>query len=302
MAIELEPIVAPAASTATGNLTPIHVRFAKDGEPIDPTSVVLSSESGLWGVRRMDTGAVVVSDSTAMSKIETGHYEYFFTDPAYGLTYEYAIEALIDGVVYRKTGTISGGVADLRDIGNALDPFIQPEIGGVPIAFLHLIQRRVFRDFCAHTKLWRYRYDTVTVIDEDTYEIVLPQNTIIKQLESVTLNETEPVSVYELEPEDTSITFVEDPGIADVPINIVTQIVPTLACTNAPNWIIQRHGDTLCAGVVFYLKGITDRPWFDPKGLVFSQQRWLAGIGEARRERFESRCGQRTARISGIIV
>jgi hypothetical protein len=58
----------------------------------DPTSVELSDQDGSFGVRRTDTGEVIVPSGTPMSNPQMGLWTYEFTDPSEGLSYECAIK------------------------------------------------------------------------------------------------------------------------------------------------------------------------------------------------------------------
>lgn len=77
--------------------TQITKTFTNASGKFDPTSVKLSDLAGAYGVKRLDTGAVVVADDTAMTQVATGVYSYIITDPAYDLTYRYALEFVIGG-------------------------------------------------------------------------------------------------------------------------------------------------------------------------------------------------------------
>ena len=81
------------------------------GVPVAVTSVKLSSYDGTYGVKRDDTGAVVVADGTAMTYVSVGRYRYEFTDPAYDLTYTYCLEIVYLGETYWITGRITGPTA-----------------------------------------------------------------------------------------------------------------------------------------------------------------------------------------------
>lgn len=79
--------------------------FEIDDVLTDVTSCVLSDATGAYGVKRNDTDAVVVADSTAMTKTSTGKYEYIFTEPADGLTYTWVAEYVYLGTTYREVFT-----------------------------------------------------------------------------------------------------------------------------------------------------------------------------------------------------
>jgi len=67
----------------------------------DVTSAKLSDATGSFGVKRVDTGEVIVADGTDMAKIATGTYRYSFTPVQRGLTYFYYIEIVAGGVTRR---------------------------------------------------------------------------------------------------------------------------------------------------------------------------------------------------------
>lgn len=72
-----------------------------NGALTDATAVLLSDPTGAFGLRRTDTNAVIVADSTAFTRDSVGSYSYAFADPAPGLTYEYWIEWVFGGATDR---------------------------------------------------------------------------------------------------------------------------------------------------------------------------------------------------------
>ncbi len=82
--------------------------FKIAGVPANMTSVVFSDPSGSYGVKRNDTGAVVVADGTALTNTGVGVYEYTFADPANDLTYTYYIEFVYNGQTFRISGSLTG--------------------------------------------------------------------------------------------------------------------------------------------------------------------------------------------------
>lgn len=79
----------------------LEFKFRVDGTLTNATSVVLSDPTGTFGVKRLDNGATVVADGTAMTNVATGVYRHTFTAPAEGLTYSWFAEAVYNGVTYR---------------------------------------------------------------------------------------------------------------------------------------------------------------------------------------------------------
>ena len=86
-----------------------------NGVATDVTSAKLSDPTGAYGVKRDDTDAVVVADGAAMTKLETGLYEYSF-DAVAGVAYTAYVEFVYQGSTYHfkhefsavSTPTVSG--------------------------------------------------------------------------------------------------------------------------------------------------------------------------------------------------
>lgn len=72
--------------------------FKVDGALTDVTAAVLSDPVGAYGIKRLDTGAVVVAAGTAMEHESTGVYSYSFTS--------------VDGVAYSAYSKFTYGGAD----------------------------------------------------------------------------------------------------------------------------------------------------------------------------------------------
>lgn len=81
----------------------IRKTFEVAGVPTDVTSIVLANAGDTIGVKRNDTGAVVVATGTAMTKVSgtTGVYEYTLTEPAADLTYTAYFRIVYAGVTYQ---------------------------------------------------------------------------------------------------------------------------------------------------------------------------------------------------------
>lgn len=67
------------------------------GFPTDVDSAVLSDPTGSFGIKRNDTGAVVVDANTAMSHSATGVYEYAFSEPLAGISYTAYVKLVYQG-------------------------------------------------------------------------------------------------------------------------------------------------------------------------------------------------------------
>jgi hypothetical protein len=73
------------------SMTLLSLVATDSGLLFNPESVVLADSSGEFGVRRTDTGDVVVPSGTVMNNPQQGLWAYEFEDPADGISYECAI-------------------------------------------------------------------------------------------------------------------------------------------------------------------------------------------------------------------
>jgi len=132
----------------------IREQFTIDGALTDVTAIVLSDPTSTFGVKRNDTGAVVVADGTAMTKVSTGVYSYSFDEPAAGLTYTYWVEWQYGGETYRYEGTILGAaggrLCTLTDVKDRLgientdyDTVLSRIIAGLEFMFNTYTQRNL---------------------------------------------------------------------------------------------------------------------------------------------------------------
>ena len=65
----------------------------------DNDEVRFSAPDGSFGIRRLDTMAVVVADGTLMTRSSEGVYTYNLVEPVLGLVYEYWAEFYLDGAL-----------------------------------------------------------------------------------------------------------------------------------------------------------------------------------------------------------
>lgn len=78
----------------------VHLEFRVNGVLADVTSAKLRDPGGTFGVRRTDTLASVVAVDTVIPRVSQGVYEYPFTEPAAGLTYNYWWVVVYNGDTY----------------------------------------------------------------------------------------------------------------------------------------------------------------------------------------------------------
>ena len=56
--------------------------------------------------------------------------------------------------------------------------------------------------------------------------------------------------------------------------------IPSLSSEKIPRWLIEKHGDSICAGVLARLYAMTNRKWSDPQMAVVESNRYEAAVNE----------------------
>jgi hypothetical protein len=92
-------------------MTTLRAQITIGGVLADVAGVTLSDavSGAVYGVRRTDTGAVVVAAGTAMTRVSAGIYEYEYSDSP-GLPYEWRFAAIYGGETYIGGGTWTADV------------------------------------------------------------------------------------------------------------------------------------------------------------------------------------------------
>jgi hypothetical protein len=92
-------------------MTTLRVQITIGGVLADVAGVTLSDavSGAIYGVRRTDTGAVVVAAGTAMTRVSAGVYEYEYSDSP-GVPYDWRFAAVYGGETYIGGGTWTADV------------------------------------------------------------------------------------------------------------------------------------------------------------------------------------------------
>lgn len=77
----------------------------------DVTSVVLRDPLNTFGIKRTDTGGILVASGTPLVHVTTGVYHYTFVEPASNLSYEYWLEYVYLGKTRRQRQILQGGTS-----------------------------------------------------------------------------------------------------------------------------------------------------------------------------------------------
>lgn len=299
--IVLTPIGDTEQVTGTVGKSVFRVVFTENGEPLDPTSVVLCDAGATYGVKRLDLGAVVVAANTPMVCTEPGRYQYELTDPAPGLWYEAVVTAMIRGQVYRVTLRKQGGGGNLRELSAALDPLIVPYLPGAPLAVVHQVERRILRDWCRQGRAWKQVVNAVTVAGQAEYELSLPAGTHVLDFVEARIDDAA-WTVLKLAPDQETVEFSYAPAESDLVIEVTVILGALMSCEFVPEWIVERYGDGLAAGVLAYMHGMAGMPWYRPNSVGIEMDQFRSCIGEARVERLTSRGPAVTYLIGGMAI
>ena len=71
--------------------TIFNLRSYVNGDAIDLDSLKFQDSTGTYGLKRTDTGAVVIASGVDLTRLSEGVYQYVLTDPAADLIYDYWI-------------------------------------------------------------------------------------------------------------------------------------------------------------------------------------------------------------------
>jgi len=89
----------------------------------DVDSVVLCDPTSTFGLKRDDTGAIVVAANTPMTRTALGTYEYDFTEPSDGIEYTYWVKWTYNGetnynevVYYSPAARVPGGATLMQAV------------------------------------------------------------------------------------------------------------------------------------------------------------------------------------------
>lgn len=72
----------------------------------------LESSDASFGLRRVDTGVVLVASGTDWERVSTGYYKIVFTDPAADLDYEYSLKTAFEGITTHYVRKMSVGTVN----------------------------------------------------------------------------------------------------------------------------------------------------------------------------------------------
>lgn len=90
----------------------IEEKFNINGVLTDVTSAILKDPTNTFGVKRNDTGAIVVATGTPLVKVATGIYRYTFTEPAMNLAYTRWVTWVYSGETYCDEYVFDGAKLD----------------------------------------------------------------------------------------------------------------------------------------------------------------------------------------------
>lgn len=261
--------------------TTIRRRFKIDGILVDADAATLSDPTATYGVRRRDTGAVVVAAGTAMTRVSLGNYAYTFTDPEPGLDYEFYTRFEYAGEVYSFQDDIPGG-----GTGNLYDllPLVAPYVAGAPEEVLRQGVRHAGREFCLLTEVWREDLDAVdSATGVEEYALTPAYDADFARIRSVTVDGI-PWD-YRFDMGLSTLTLHPAPGQDDLPIVASVTYTPREALEAYPAWLLGRYDQAIADGAIAYLCGMARKPWSDSAEANRRYTQYRGAIAGAKLER-----------------
>ncbi|GMW01456.1 MAG: hypothetical protein AMXMBFR84_25930 [Candidatus Hydrogenedentota bacterium] len=240
------------------NMT-IRASFKIDGVLTNASAAALSNGSAAYGVKRRDTGEVVVDAGTAVTHDGTGLYSYEIEDVIPYVEYVYSFHFVYGGenyhVPWSKRAPNTGNLYDVL-------PLILSH-AGADDAIVKQVLRRTARDFCVKTGIWQEDLDAIpTEEGEDEYELATDYDATILRVNQVTVDGLR--VNYRVNNEATLLTLCAEAGVDD--LDIVPSVVfePNVSCTVYPSWFITKYGDGLADGALADLLSMPGKPWSNP--------------------------------------
>lgn len=260
--------------------TTIRRRFKVGGVLANADAAVFSDPGGTYGVRRRDTGAVVVAAGTALTNPSTGLYQYTFTDPASRLQYEFYVK-FTDGVEdHYIQGSIAGGLD-----GNLYDlvPRVASKVGGVPDPVLKQALREGAKDFFQQTGLWREDLDPIASVEgQEQYTLAHGYDADILRVRAVTYNDVG--WAFEVGPIEETVTLSPAPGEDDLDIVASVTFLPKVSNDTYPETLLSRWDSAIVAGVLADLYGRAGMPWSNERRAQMAEQDYRYAVADGKRE------------------
>lgn len=258
----------------------------------DVYSVKLSNEAGTFGVRRSDTGAVVVSDGVSLERLGVGVYAYSFQDPAAGLSYEYWLEitrSLGDTPDYVEGSIAGGGVST----GNLYDlkPLVMPYLPGCPEPVVEQQLRWAARIFAQQTGLRREQIEIAAVVDQVEYALASTEDAEIDAVAYVYSGPdpaTEPledwglVAAHRYDRATGKLVLRSAPQETGQVLAVGLVLLPRITDTTWPAWILNKWGPAIADGALFFCYAMPKTPWGDPQAAQTRAQAWYSALGDAK--------------------
>lgn len=183
-----------------------------------------------------------------------------------------------------------------------LVPQVEEACPGVGTVRALLALKRIFRDFCQQTGIWRETIPITSVADQAAYTLTpTAAATQVHRIVEVRPtdadgNESTPVSddCYYLDmgiditAKQGSLVFSQGsaPTEDDLTWNVLVSLRPAWIGddTQAPAWLLDRFGDGVAEGAISNLKKMTFTLWNDPAGAADSLRLYLGAVGTAKNE------------------
>ena len=274
--------------------TTITKKFKVDGILADPTSFTVAAATGVYGVRRQDTGAVVVASGIALVRDSLGIYHLSWEDPAAGLVYEYVLRCVYAGETHYFAGIVVGGSGpDYAGIYD-LVPLVQPYCAQAPEPLIQQELRNAADELCRKSFAWAADVVLTLVADQAVYTMTAPYGGRITHVMRAWDEDKVPVPTYY--DQGNTLTLGWLPGTADEGKTLTVRVAvrPVSLGVLLPSVLLSDYGRGIAAGARARLQSQAGEPWFSPAWSL-QQREFDEAVDDARRISMQGRVTGPTA-------
>jgi hypothetical protein len=170
---------------------------------------------------------------------------------------------------------------------STLLPQVLPWLPGCESGAAMAALRETGREFCRQTDVWRETLAVSAVAGTAAYALAYAgasvQRVLAVRLDGRALDERQ----YGFAP-DGALTLATAP-VANGALSVDVVLVPTVAATGLPDWLMARHGADIAGGAAARLKVQGNVPWSDEGGAGLGLRLFDLACATARREGWSGR-------------
>lgn len=261
----------------------IRKRLKVGGVLTNASVASLGDASGGYGVRRLDTGAVVVAAGVGVTNVSTGLYSYSIADVVAGVEYVYSFHF----VTAEGQSIYVQGSKRAPQTGNLYDllPQVAPYVSDCPAAVVKQQLRAAAWDFFQETEVWQEALSAIdSEEDEDTYALETDYAAVIVRVRKVEVDEVDQCGRFTVNAAGSELTLLNVPAEDDLAIVPYVTFKPLESCVEYPSWLLGRWGYPIVRGALWRLLSMEGEAWYRPRLAMQERAEFDRAVGRARWE------------------